>query len=211
MTWQEYQEAVSVLYEQIEGIGTVLRNQRIPDRITGQPRQIDTLLTLEAKGHKVSIVIDAKFHSEPIDVKTVEEVAALANAVGGCKSVIFAANGWTKPAEVKAEHLLCDLELLSLDEALELIVPDKWKLCPMCQNDCIVLDAPYSVEMNDGSWVWWLEGACRQCRYAFVWCQDCGIEYELRLDESITCDCGYHWRNDGGRIAFSCKKEGTLL
>ncbi len=78
MTWQEYQEAVALLYEQLEGIGTVLRNQRIPDRITGQPRQIDALLKIDAKGHGVSIVVDAKFHAQPIDVKTVEEVAALA-------------------------------------------------------------------------------------------------------------------------------------
>jgi len=208
MTWQEYQEAVAVFYEQIEGVGTVLRDQRIPDRVTGQHRQVDTLLTLETKGHSISVLIDAKFHSEPIDVKSVEEVAALATAVGACKSIIVAANGWTQPAEIKAEHLSCDLRLLSLEGALDLLVPDKWMMCPSCQNDCMVLDAPFSAKMNDGLEVWWLEGACRQCRCAFVWCQDCGIQHELKVGESITCDCGYHWQNNNGSIAFSCVAEG---
>jgi len=37
----EYQHAVE-LYEQAEGLGKVSRNIMRPDKITGQPRQIDT-------------------------------------------------------------------------------------------------------------------------------------------------------------------------
>lgn len=207
MTWQEYQEAVAVLYEQLEGVGAVLRDQRIPDRITGQPRQIDTLLTLEAKGHKLSIVIDAKFHSDPIDVKTVEEVAALASSVGACKSVIVASNGWTEPAIKKAEHLTCDLRLLSLDDALELIVPDKWMLCPQCEHDCIVLDQANAAGGPSGGWIWWLAGACRECRALLVWCQDCGEQFLLKKRESLTCDCNYHWENQDGVLSFAITEE----
>ena len=49
MTWQEYQEAVAVLYEQADGFGNVSRNVMVPDKITGQPRQIDVLIEIEAK------------------------------------------------------------------------------------------------------------------------------------------------------------------
>lgn len=202
MTWQEYQESVAVLYEQIEGVGAVLRNQRIPDRITGQLRQIDTLLTLEAKGHKISVVIDAKFHTDPIDVKTVEEVAALANAVGACKSVIVALNGWTEPAIQKAEHLLCDLRLLSLDEALELIVPDKWMLCPNCERDCVVMDQNGFVESKSGVANWWFAGTCRECKFLIAWCQACGDQYHLKPGESSKCHCGFIWANDDGELDF---------
>lgn len=203
MTWQEYQEAVAVFYEQLEGVGTVLRDQRIADRITGHPRQIDTLLTLETKGHKIPIVIDAKFHSEPIDVKTVEEVAALATSVGACKSVIVASNGWTEPAIKKAEHLSCDLRLLSLDDALELIVPDKWMLCPHCERDCLVMDQDGVAQASDGMWIWWLAGACRECSYLVTWCQDCGDRYHLKPGETSKCYCGYVWSNEGGRLTFA--------
>jgi hypothetical protein len=207
MTWQEYQEAVSVLYEQLEGVGTVLRNQRIPDRVTGQPRQIDTLLILETKGHKISIVIDAKFHSEPIDVKTVEEVAALADAIGSSKSVIVAMNGWTEPAAKKAEFLSCDLRLLTLDDALDLIVPDKWMLCPNCERDCVVLDQTNIVPASSGLLIWWLAGACRECRFLIAWCQDCGTQYHLKNGESVKCYCGHVWDNDDGDLSFTSSTE----
>ncbi len=45
---------------------------------------------------------------------------ALAEAVNASKSVIVAANGWTGPAETKAEFCNMDLLLLSIDEALDL-------------------------------------------------------------------------------------------
>ena len=67
MTWQEYQDAVGQLYKQAAGIGTVLQNTTRPDKITGQPRQVDTWIDLETKGHKLGI----------------EEVRSLAEAVGG--------------------------------------------------------------------------------------------------------------------------------
>lgn len=200
MTWQEYQEAAVVFYEQLEGIGTVLRDQRIPDRITGQLRQIDALLTLETKGHTISVVIDAKFHSDPIDVKTVEEVVALASAVGACKSVIVAANGWTEPAATKAQHLLCDLRLLSLEDALELIVPDKWMMCPGCEHDCIVMAECSLAQGPSGMLVWWMAGACRECHYLIAWCQDCGTKYHLKSGESVKCNCGHVWGNDKGNL-----------
>jgi len=66
MTWQEYQEAVAVLYEQAEGFGNVRRNVMVPDKITGQSRQIDVLIEIEAKGHSLKMVVDAKFHTTPI-------------------------------------------------------------------------------------------------------------------------------------------------
>lgn len=103
MDWQECQEAVAVLYEQLDGLGAVKRNVFLPDKITGQRRQIDVLIEIVTKGHSVSIVVDAKFRATPIDVKDVEELLALANAVGAHKAVV-AANGWTKPSETKLKQ-----------------------------------------------------------------------------------------------------------
>ena len=77
MTWQEYQEAVAVLYEQADGFGNVRRNVMVPDKVTGQHRQIDVLIEIEAKGHPLKMLVDAKFHAVPIDVREVESVLAL--------------------------------------------------------------------------------------------------------------------------------------
>lgn len=207
MNWKEYQEAVALFYEQLDGFGTVKRDVRLPDKITGQKRQIDVLIELSVKGHSLQLLIDAKFHSDPIDVKTVEEVVALADAVGACKAVIVAVNGWTQPAETKAKHLCCDLRILTLEQALDLIVPDKWKMCPGCDNDCIVLDQDGMITMKNGLILWWLAGRCRECRSAIVWCQDCGGKYEIALVKSVTCHCGHTWINESEGIAISLSED----
>ena len=50
--------AVARLYEQASGIGEIRRNVFLPDRVTGQARQIDVLLDVAARGHTVRILID---------------------------------------------------------------------------------------------------------------------------------------------------------
>lgn len=209
MTWQEYQEAVALLYEQLEGIGTVQRNIRMPDLLTGQDRQIDVLLTIKSKGHEFRAVIDAKFHAEPIDVKVIEEVVSLAEAVGIGKTIIVTSNGWTAPAETKAEHRFCDLRLLGLEEALELIEPEMWSMCPSCSRDCIVMDQQNALSGPTGGWIWWLGGACRECRTMQVWCQDCGAEFLISPNHSHICDCNYSWGNREGTLEFATMEEDS--
>jgi Restriction endonuclease len=125
MTWQEYQDAVADLYEQLDDLGIVHRSVTIKDKITGQARQIDVLVEMKAYEHTLRMVVDAKFHSEKIDVKDVEEVLALADAVKANQVIIVAANGWTEPAGKKAEFHNCSLRLFTLEDALDQLVPDK--------------------------------------------------------------------------------------
>lgn len=202
MKWQEYQEAVALLYEQTEGFGAVSRNVYVPDKVTEQPRQIDVLIELEAKGHEVKVVIDAKFFATPIDVRDVESVVGLAESVGASKSIIVTANGWTKPAQKKAEFSNCDLRILNIEDALDLIVPDKWRMCPSCKNDCLVLDQDGALTLDDGSILWWLAGQCRSCKHAFAWCQDCGTKMDIGFGVNVECECGYGWHNTSDGIVI---------
>ncbi|MDR3410472.1 MAG: restriction endonuclease [Formivibrio sp.] len=211
MNWQEYQEAVAVFYEQTDGFGNVRRNVMIPDKITGHARQIDVLIELEAKGHSVKLVVDAKFHSSPIDVKEVESVLALAEAVGASKAVIVAANGWTAPAAIKASHTGCDMRILPLEEALDLIVTDKWEMCPCCLRDCIVLDQDGALITEDGLLFWWLAGQCRECKHSFAWCQECGSYLEIPQGQSAECNCRHLWMNSQNGINLTlCEERGYL-
>lgn len=194
LNWQEYQEAVGELYSQMEGIGEVLKNITILDRITNQPRQVDVWLEVDVKGHKIGILVDAKYRKHKVDVKDVEEVLALANAVGANKSVLVALNGWTAPAETKAKAVGLDLKLWTLEEALDLMVPDKWLVCPGCENDCIVIDCVGGMVV-DGMWSLLTAGRCRECQMAAVYCWDCGERMFLNLKEQGNCGCGHSWKN----------------
>jgi hypothetical protein len=208
MEWQEYQAAVAILYEQAEGIGVVRRNVLLPDKVTGQMRQIDVLIELEAKGHPISILVDAKFRKGKLDIKDIDGVLALADAVNASKSVIVAANGWTGPAETKAKFCNMDLLLLSVDEALDLVVEDKWQLCPGCEADCIVMDHGGFLEV-DGAISVYLAGQCRACRLAFLWCWSCGDEGHMPPSVSYECNCGHIWScsQDGMRVQIAGTDE----
>lgn len=207
MNWQEYQEAVATLYDQAEGFGKVTRNVLVADKVTGQSRQIDVLIEIEAKGHSMKLVVDAEFHSVPIDVREVEAVLALADAVRANKVVIVAANGWTSPAKKKADHTGCDLELLSVEDALDLIVPDKWKMCPACEADCIVLDQDGVVESDSSSVIWWLAGQCRSCKCARIHCQDCGSKAYIDINDVHVCGCGHKWSSTEEGVAIDFFRE----
>jgi hypothetical protein len=71
VTWQEYQESVASLYEQLEGFGRVGRNVYIPDRITGEPRQVDVMIEMSERGHTLKILVDAKYYAKPLDVTVI--------------------------------------------------------------------------------------------------------------------------------------------
>lgn len=207
MKWQEYQEAVAVLYEQLDGFGTIHRNVYLPDIVTGQPRQVDVMIDMTERGHSLRMLIDAKFHSTPLDVKDVEEVEALSKAVGAHKTIIVAANGFTSPAKAKARFIQCDLITLSLEEALDLIIPDKWKMCPVCNADCIVLDQDGMTQFDDGSMFWWLSGQCRGCKCGRVHCQHCGQKIHIEIDKTQVCGCGHEWHSTDEGVTTKFFKE----
>jgi len=89
---------------------------------------------MEAYGQTLRIVVDAKFYSTKIDVKDVEEVLALADAVKANQVIIVPANGWTEPSGKKAAFHGCALCLFTLEEALDILVPDKWENVPQLRE-----------------------------------------------------------------------------
>lgn len=207
MDWQEYQNAVSEFYVRAEGIGVVRSNIRIPDRITGQPRQVDCWLEADIKGHKLGILIDAKYHTNKINVNHVENVSALAESVGANKAIIVCSNGWTEPAKNKAKSIGMDLKLWTTKEAVEFMNPDFWMFCPVCDNGLIIMDNSGFNELNDGSVFWWIAGQCKECMGGVVWCQDCGQQLMAPYGKTQWCYCGHMWRFGNKGISLYPKQR----
>lgn len=194
----------------MEKLGTVYKNVSLPDKVTGQPRQVDVWWEIEFGDHKIRVLVDAKLRKYKVDVKDVEEVLALGNAVGANKCVLVVANGWTKPANSKAQFSGLDLKLLSVSKALELVVKDKWRICPACANDCIILDSDGKLPSVGGIW-WWLAGRCRECKAANLWCQECGINMILSLGEGVQCHCGHWWWNEEAGLLLKVYDRGNWI
>lgn len=201
MKWQEYQEAVGLLYKNMDAMGNVSQNTFIPDKITGQKRQVDTWLELNMHGHQVNVLIDAKFRKGKIDVKDVEEVEALGNSVNANKIVIVTNKGWTKPALKKAKFSNNDLRILTVEEALDLLVPNKWFMCYNCKDECVVMDSDGILyRENSGLFFDWYAGKCRGCGDTYFHCPECGNRKILEKDDKYKCSCNHIWKKDSEKL-----------
>jgi hypothetical protein len=49
------------------------------------------------------------------------------------------------------------------------------------------------IQMKNGMILWWLAGQCRECKTGLVHCQDCGLKFYIKKDESYICGCGHEW------------------
>lgn len=199
MKWQEYQEAVGQLYEQMSDFGIVRKNITIPDKITGQSRQIDVWWEANIGDHKVNFLVDAKLRKDKLDVKDVEEVLMLAKSVNAHSAIIVCNSGWTQPAEKKADFEGMKLKVFSIEDALEIFVEDKWFMCPNCNRDCVVMSEPGFRE-EGGLVHWWLRGDCRECDTTYLDCQDCGVQGLVTNSESFICCCSYEWKKQNDQL-----------
>lgn len=192
MNWQEYQDAVGELYIQMNEFGIVKKNITIPDKVTGQPRQVDVWWELNLGGHIFKILIDAKKRKDKIDVKDIEEIIMLAESVNADKAIIVTNSEWTEPAERKAIHTGLDLRMFTIDEATDLIVEDKWLMCQVCMEDCVVLDNDGFLPIG-GIINWWLGGTCGTCKSVYVNCQGCGGKAIINNEATWICNCSLEW------------------
>ncbi|MCT4645792.1 MAG: restriction endonuclease [Carboxylicivirga sp.] len=201
MTWQEYQNAVGTLYENMKDMGVVKQNLYIPDKITGQKRQVDVWWELKVGEHRVNILIDAKYRKEKIDIKDLEEVEALAKSVKADKVIIVTNNGWTKPAETKAEFSSIDLRVLKVEEAFDLIIPDKWLMCYDCTDECVIMDSDGVVyRENSNLFFDWYAGKCRCCGNTYLHCPECGKRVILEDSDDYECMCNHIWKKDNDEL-----------
>jgi hypothetical protein len=78
-------------------------------------------------------------------------------------------------------------------------------------RDCIVLDDDGALITEDGLIFWWLAGQCRECKYAFAWCQECGSYMEIPFDKHAECRCGHLWENksDGVNLTLAEERPGN--
>ncbi|UEQ78356.1 restriction endonuclease [Chryseobacterium arthrosphaerae] len=210
MKWQEYQEAVGEFYDRLGKVGEIKKNIYIPDKITGQKRQIDVWCELKVGSHKINILIDAKLRNKPIDVNVVDSVYSLAESVRANKAIIITNEGWTEPAQKKAEFIGMDLKILTIEQALDLVVANKWMMCYDCEDECVVMDSDGIIYQKEiGLFFIWYAGRCRSCKNLYLHCPACGSRTIIEDSDPWECYCNHIWINDKEKlyIKFDGKME----
>ena len=93
---------------------TVERDKRLPDKITGEQRQFDVVLTVKHQHHAVCIGIECRDKSRPVGVGQVEEFHTKCQHTGVNQGVIVSASGFYNTARRKADFL--GLRCLDIEE-----------------------------------------------------------------------------------------------
>jgi len=76
----------------------------LPDRITGQPREHDVLVTLKGSHHRTLIAIECRDRSRKITSNDIEGFWAKCQDTGIDQGIVVSPKGFAKPAIVKAAH-----------------------------------------------------------------------------------------------------------
>lgn len=92
---------------------------RLLDRVTGEYREIDVLLTRVAGNKQTRIGIECKEHSRPIDVKEIEAYAGKLQDLDIDHGVVVSREGFTRGAIVKAGNRRLSLQTLNRSEEFD--------------------------------------------------------------------------------------------
>ena len=87
----------------------------LPDRITGEPREHDVLITVAGSHHKATIAIECRDRSRKITVNDIEGFWSKCQDTGIDQGIVVSPKGFSKSAEQKAKHR--GIRCLQLTEA----------------------------------------------------------------------------------------------
>ncbi len=207
--WKWYQDRVADLFERLKG-ATVDRDVEEEGR-DGTVRKLDVRVLVNASidighGYEISvpirIVVDAKAHKRPLDIKEIESLAGLRDDVRANLLVVVSPQGVTEGAKKRAPSLgvypiTVTADLLALAEGLPV---DKFYPCLICEFNL--------EEDRKPPEVWWrgIEGRCDSCNGLHVQCGDCAevfgiteVEYEKVFECPGGCGAVYFTVREGSR------------
>jgi hypothetical protein len=190
--WRLYEKVVADTQEKYPDC-TVVRDQRVTGVRSGVTRQIDVWVTGEIAGHEIKLAIECKLYRAKVDIKTVDAFIGFLEDVGADKGVLITTTGFTSGAEKRAKAAGIDLNVMTLESAMETdwgeYLGDSCKTWVGCPGD---INWDYS---ESGPRF----GACDHCGQLHIECGECGHqdEYDVACDRSIgnvhvrckSCNC----------------------
>jgi hypothetical protein len=103
---------------------TVEVDKKLPDKVTGEARQFDVVLTIKQKHHTVVIAIECRDKSRPVGVGQVEEFHAKSQDTDVHVRIIVSTSGFAKSARKKAARY--GIRCLDIEE----VASFDWLLSP---------------------------------------------------------------------------------
>ena len=113
---KQFERLVARIEETVAPLGAIVRSpDHIPDRLTGQSREIDASIRYKLGTTDILIVVECRRRNRMQDVTWIEQLATKSKNVGANKTIAVSATPFTAPAYRVAE--LNQIELRTLAEA----------------------------------------------------------------------------------------------
>lgn len=111
--WKEVEKTVETLHKLMLGTECEIKaNDRIKDKITGQPREVDVSIRLKSGYIPILIVVECR-DRDVEDVTWIEQLVTKREKIGANKLIAVSSTGFTKPAIITAEHYGIITQVLS--------------------------------------------------------------------------------------------------
>ena len=117
--WKEFERVVAKIHEAYGGEYEVQTNERVVDRETGEPRELDVTLRFKRGPYPFLVVIECKNYRTKIDAPKIEAFVTKLRDVGAHLGVMVSAKGFTKPAITKAHKNNIQVYTLERAESLD--------------------------------------------------------------------------------------------
>jgi len=101
--WKDYEDLIFTIYQELEPIADVRKNDFILGIKSGTKRQIDISVRTRIATHELLMIIQAKHHKRRADVKVIDEFEAVIKDMQASKGILICSSGFTKQAKVCAD------------------------------------------------------------------------------------------------------------
>ena len=126
--WKQFERLVARIEELAAPRGAVVRSpDKIPDRITGQQREVDASIRFRVGTVDILVTVECRRRERTEDVRWIEELVAKRADIGAAKTIAVSSSGYSQSAKDKAQHF--GIELRTLSEVVDVNIGD-WFLPP---------------------------------------------------------------------------------
>lgn len=112
-----FQRLVTLLTATLAGHAKVTESAMLPDRVTGELREVDVLVTSTAASYQVNLGLEVVAWRRPADTPWIERMHAKHENLPTDKLILVSESGFSGPALRKAKFY--GIETLTVDEACE--------------------------------------------------------------------------------------------
>jgi len=114
----DFQKLVYEIERQLAPLGAVVEESAmLPERVSGELREVDILVSLDEGQHRVRIGIECQDRSRPATKQWVEAIAKKHEEIGINKTVLISSSGFYAAARRRAESLFISvLDIKRMDE-----------------------------------------------------------------------------------------------